>query len=236
MTKNSRPILSVLIDEDKRTKFADLARRHSLSMGWLVNQAIDRMIEVDSIDIYRDSVMNVTPTAPRTIQEFSMSDIEKLITRSISDISTSSIDISDVEEIVRVSIENLHIPSVGIQDVQKIVNESIEIALEPIESEVEGLKKLWNSDKVVTATDSIAKIIKPTDYPAWVTPNTRRFFNKLENNPDLLSKVGEAIEKTNGNAALAVELQELGLCKNDGSPLDTGSISCIRDVVKNLKT
>jgi hypothetical protein len=89
MAKNSKPILSVLIDEDKRTKFADLARRHSLSMGYLVNKAVDRMLELDSIDIYGESTRS--PQLPS--------------------INTSSIDIADVENLINTSIANLDLKS-----------------------------------------------------------------------------------------------------------------------------
>ena len=55
-SKNSKPILSILIDEDKRSRFSELARQNNLSMGWLVNQAIDKMLESGSINIYTSSV------------------------------------------------------------------------------------------------------------------------------------------------------------------------------------
>lgn len=113
MAKNSKPILSVLIDEDKRTKFADLARRHSLSMGYLVNKAVDRMLELDSIDIYGES------------------------TRSphLSNVSTPSIDTSDIENLVNTSIANLDLKGIiaeyipeqnKSEDIEKIVRIQVE--------------------------------------------------------------------------------------------------------------
>ena len=54
-SKNNKPILSILIDEDKRSRFSELARQNNLSMGWLVNQAIDKMLESGSINIYKSS-------------------------------------------------------------------------------------------------------------------------------------------------------------------------------------
>jgi hypothetical protein len=113
MAKNSKPILSVLIDEDKRTKFADLARRHSLSMGYLVNKAVDRMLELDSIDIYGESTRS--PQLPN--------------------INTSSIDIADVENLINTSIANLDLKSIIAAqlpptetppDIEKIVKEQVE--------------------------------------------------------------------------------------------------------------
>lgn len=113
MAKNSKPILSVLIDEDKRTKFADLARRHSLSMGYLVNKAVDRMLELDSIDIYGESARS-----PQS-----------------QNIDTSSIDIADVENLINTSIANLDLKSIIAAqlppietppDIEQIVKEQVE--------------------------------------------------------------------------------------------------------------
>ncbi len=120
MAKNSRPILSVLIEEDKRTKFADLARRHSLSMGWLVNQAIDRMLESDSIDIYRDSIERMPTGTPMGLP------IEQLL--------PPSIDAASIEKLISDSIDNRGLIdeetaiSIGLSaaDVDKIVETSIE--------------------------------------------------------------------------------------------------------------
>ncbi len=109
MAKNSKPILSVLIDEDKRTKFADLARRHSLSMGYLVNKAVDRMLELDSIDIYGES------------------------TRSSlgSNVSTPSIDNADIESLFNTYIEKLDLKGIAQtdtpkEDIEKIVRYQVE--------------------------------------------------------------------------------------------------------------
>jgi hypothetical protein len=113
MAKNSKPILSVLIDEDKRTKFADLARRHSLSMGYLVNKAVDRMLELDSIDIYGESARSPQPP----------------------NIDISSIDITDVEDLINTSIANLDLKSIIAAqlpptetppDIEQIVKEQVE--------------------------------------------------------------------------------------------------------------
>jgi hypothetical protein len=120
MAKNSRPILSVLIEEDKRTKFADLARRHSLSMGWLVNQAINRMLESDSIDIYRDSIERIPAGTPMGAP------IENLL--------PPSIDAASIEKLISDSIDNRGLIdeetaiSIGLSaaDVDKIVETSIE--------------------------------------------------------------------------------------------------------------
>jgi hypothetical protein len=144
MAKNSKPILSVLIEEDKRTKFADLARRHSLSMGWLVNQAIDRMINADSIDIYRDSIERIPAGTPMGAP------IEQQL--------PPSIDIADIEKLISDSIENRGLIdeetaiSMGLSaaDVDQLVETSIarrgliteELATDIIDRKLESIDEL----------------------------------------------------------------------------------------------
>jgi hypothetical protein len=133
MGKNSKPILSVLVDEDKKEKFADLARRYKYSMGWLVNDAIDRMLAADSIAIYNDSTGNIENIPKFDPVGISRADIEEMIKSSIGNL--------DIEEMVKSSIANLNTSSIGADDVEEIIKTSIEVALEPIEADVAELKK-----------------------------------------------------------------------------------------------
>jgi hypothetical protein len=55
MGANSKPILSLLVDGEKKERFAELAKAHSRSMNWLLNQAIDKMLAANTIHIYQDS-------------------------------------------------------------------------------------------------------------------------------------------------------------------------------------
>jgi hypothetical protein len=133
MGKNSKPILSVLVDEDKKEKFADLARQSKHSMGWLVNDAIDRMLAADSIHIYKDSTGNIENTPKFDPVGISRADIEEIIKDSIGNL--------DIEEMVKSSIANLNSLSIGVDDVEEMIKTSIEVALEPIEADVAELKK-----------------------------------------------------------------------------------------------
>jgi hypothetical protein len=133
MGKNSKPILSVLVDEDKKEKFADLARKNKYSMGWLVNDAIDRMLAANSIDIYSDSTGNIENPPKFDPVGISRADIEEMIDNSIGNL--------DIEEMVKSSIANLNTTSIGIDDVEEMIKTSIEVALEPIEADVAELKK-----------------------------------------------------------------------------------------------
>jgi hypothetical protein len=176
MGKNNKPILSVLVDEDKKERFADLARRNKQSMGWVLNACIDRMLAADSIDLCRGSIGDVVVAPKPAKVGLSVADVEELIKAYVdSNVTTSSIGINDVQEIVRASIEpakteiletvktsigNIPASSIDTNDIQKMVNESIEIALEPIGlsvSEAETYTKL----QIEAVRAELAAIKKP---------------------------------------------------------------------------
>lgn len=82
-----------------------------------------------------------------------------------------------------------------------------------------------------------AKKQKPEDEPDWVNNDNRRFYTKLINDPDLLAKVTESIDRhPKDNADLARSLVSIGLQKTDGTALESASMSRIKKVVSQLKT
>lgn len=84
MGENSKPILSVLVDEDKKEKFAELARRHKYSMGWILNDCIDRMLEVNSVEICRTSA-GITEERPNLLADrIDRETIQRMIDVSIN--------------------------------------------------------------------------------------------------------------------------------------------------------
>jgi hypothetical protein len=132
MTKNNKPILSILIDEDKRVKFADLAKRNNLSMSYLVNQAIDRMLETDSIDIHRDSIVgSVGNYVDSSAGGMTRTDIEKLIKSSI--VST------DIERLVKSYVDSYSSSVVSVDDVKQLITASTNELLELIPSDIPTL-------------------------------------------------------------------------------------------------
>ena len=134
MTKNNKPILSILIDEDKRVKFADLARRNNLSMSYLVNQAIDRMLESDSTDIHRDSI--VTSVNSNYIDSSAVgmtrTDIEELIKSSIVSI--------DIKQLVKSYVDSHNSSVVSIDDVKRLIASSANELLELMPSDIPTLE------------------------------------------------------------------------------------------------
>lgn len=147
-TKNSKPILSILIDEDKRSRFSELARQNNLSMGWLVNQAIDKMLESGSINIYISSATltdNVTTTSAAYIDELVKKAVEK-----------HSASILDIEVMLTNSIGNVH---TEIEALEKRLGLSEKLAANQAE-EIEQLKKAI-SDRVSEISSSL--IANPLD-------------------------------------------------------------------------
>ncbi|WP_309736749.1 hypothetical protein [Chamaesiphon sp. OTE_75_metabat_556] len=82
-----------------------------------------------------------------------------------------------------------------------------------------------------------AKKQKPEAEPDWVNNDNRRFYTKLMNDPDLLAKVTESIDRhPKDNADLARSLVIIGFQKTDGTALDSASMSRIKKVASQLKT
>ena len=71
-------------------------------------------------------------------------------------------------------------------------------------------------------------------YPGWVNGSNRAFYNKLKDNPTLVSKIGEAIDLGGTNRDIAHRLVEHGLHKQDGSAYEKNEVSRIKGVVKHL--
>ncbi len=86
----------------------------------------------------------------------------------------------------------------------------------------------------VSATENKQKL---EEEPDWVNNHNRRFYLKLINDPDLLVRVAELIElHPTENKALAESLISTGLHKENGTALDSASITRIKKVMLNLNT
>jgi hemolysin-activating ACP:hemolysin acyltransferase len=51
MPTNKKPMLSILVDEEKRTQFAALCAKNSRPMAWAVNSFIDHCLEQNSLTL-----------------------------------------------------------------------------------------------------------------------------------------------------------------------------------------
>lgn len=177
--------LSVIVAEDKLTKFKRFSQSINLSMGYLLNQAIDRYLANNSTEIFN------TPTGvPTTIGNNTPSvtvkdgDIEELISTTIEahllNKSIGYLSKADIEELINTTIEDkLGKSSIGIAEVENLVNISIDNKITPLTESVTELETYTQSqfkavreevkalgDRTVT-TDAIAN---PTTTPAKTAP------------------------------------------------------------------
>ena len=128
-SKNSKPILSILIDEDKRSRFSELARQNNLSMGWLVNQAIDKMLESGSINIYTSSV--------RVTEDVGITSVGQIEALAKEAIDKYSVKIFDVEVML---MNSIGIVNTEVEALKQRLGLSEELAANQAE-EIEQLKK-----------------------------------------------------------------------------------------------
>ncbi len=166
MGKNSKPILSVLVDEEKKEQFAELARRNKYSMGWLLNDCIDRMLEADSIGIYRDSIGNIGNTPNTQPDSTTGLNIEELVKSYVDNyLSISSIGNKDAEEIVKSYVDKLNI--------ETLINTSIGLAINPITNTIDELETYVKSRFEELETRPIVTPI-PTPIPAKLTDEVNK--------------------------------------------------------------
>jgi hypothetical protein len=95
MEKSKRQAFSVNIPDDKKEAWARIAKAHNRPMGWLFVEMVDRMIEADSIHIYKDS-------EDAAGSGISMADVEKVIRVQMSQLDTVTPD--DVRSMIETAL------------------------------------------------------------------------------------------------------------------------------------
>ena len=152
MGRNTKPLLTVLIDEDKRERLRAFAESKNLSMGKLINQLIDRAMAGD-IDIHSNtsSITESSKSTELTSTGIDRKNIEELVERVIEKTSLGIERIS-IEELIRVAIEN---SSVGLNraDIEALIDESIA-------SHASSSDDSSNKELIDTLTDRIDSIEK----------------------------------------------------------------------------
>lgn len=173
MGKNTKPMLTVLVAGDKLQQFRDYALSKEVSMGWVVNRLLDRVLsgELDvmgdtpSIGVPRDYIENISIGLTRE-------NVESMVKSSIDNQLVDS-NRDYIEELIKNYIDSLGISSTGTNHIEGMTRASIEVALEPIKESVSELetytqsqlaslrdeiKKALSSRAVVPATESIASL------------------------------------------------------------------------------
>jgi hypothetical protein len=138
MGKNTKPMLTVLVEGDKLQQFRDYALSKEVSMGWVVNRLLDRVLSGE-LDVMGDS-----PS------------IEKA--RGYVENTSTGLTREDVESMIKSSILNLNIPSIDSGNVEELVRASIETALQPINESVRELET-YTQSQFVAMRDELKKAI-----------------------------------------------------------------------------
>ena len=243
--------LSVIVAEDKLAKFKRFSQSINLSMGYLLNQAIDRYLANNSTEIFN------TPTGvPTTIGTNTQSDpikndgIEELINTSIETYllnnSIGYLTKTEVEELVNTTIENkVNKSSIGVSDVEEMIKTSIEVALEPVEAELEELKKAVSDRLVDTAEIAIDTTATTEDLPTTEpspdastikkpTEDVERLIAKLTNDPKLKARIDSGLAQGLKGKALGQWLAEGGFLNNKSKNYDNSTLNRLKQAIEHL--
>ncbi|AFY91581.1 hypothetical protein Cha6605_0281 [Chamaesiphon minutus PCC 6605] len=159
MGKNTKPMLTVLVEGDKLQQFRDYALSKEVSMGWVVNRLLDRVLsgELDvmgdtvSIGINREYIENVSTGLTRE-------DVERMI-KSSMDNQLASSSRKHIEKSIKSYIDSLGISSTGTNDIEEVTRAFIESSLEPIKESVSKLEADTQS-QLEAVRDDIEKLTR----------------------------------------------------------------------------
>ena len=199
MGKNTKPMLTVLVEGDKLQQFRDYALSKEVSMGWVVNRLLDRVLSGElevmgdtvSTGKNREYIENVSTGLTRE-------DVESMIKSSIDDRLASS-HRKYTEESIETYIGSLGISSTGTNDIEEVTRAFIESSLEPIKASVSKLDADTQS-QLEAVRDDIEKLTRAS------TPTLPR---KEKTNVDGDTKTwGEFFKMVGIEALTAVEAQK----------------------------
>ena len=145
MGKNTKPMLTVLVEGDKLQQFRDYALSKEVSMGWVVNRLLDRVLSGE-LDVMGDSpsIEKARGYVENTSTGLTREDVEIMIKSSIDNQLIDS-NRDYIEELIKSCIDNLGIASTGTNDIEESARVSIEVALEPIKESVSELETYTQS-------------------------------------------------------------------------------------------
>jgi hypothetical protein len=225
MAKNNKPILSVLVDEEKKERFSALAKENNYSMGWLLNQAIDKMLESGTIHIYRDSIAP-TPSniAPSTdIEELVRSYVEKAITPLSNEyVQKNSWDDlrADVADLRSKLTQLKADDGMSTASIKKLIAEAITKA----------------SIDTTTSKKPQPTAIKTTLATGEVQPEVLKVVKRLEKEPALKSAVIAGLAAGNTGENLGQYLADKGFWNSNGGKYTGASNSRFRLAIEYLNS
>jgi hypothetical protein len=216
MGKNNKPILSVLVDEEKKEKFAELARRSKYSMAWLLNDCIDRMLVADSIHIYSDSIGTSVGVSLETLTAISRVDIEDIVKAYVSSCADiSSVGVNDIEIVIQPlnrSIEDLRSELAEVSKFARSLQGEIERVKGRLEANMTADKA--SCDDKSSSSEPIKKteVVATSDSPA------------PEANNDWDEALAKLVETGMRSAGIAQELTEMGYTNAKGGVVDRKNV------------
>lgn len=219
MGKNTKPMLTVLVEGDKLQQFRDYALAHNVSMGWVVNRLIDRVLSGD-LDVLTD--LSSTGSLGISSTGVSREDVEKMIKDALDEFSTG-ISPEYIESLINTSIDNLDIESLH----RKYIDSFQSDMGPPSPTETEELD-------IFIETERNEPPLTNVDAPNWLTKDNRAHYHKLVGKPERLDAVTKLLSNDIPNKDLPPLLVEHGFTKRDGSEIDPARISHIRFVVNKL--
>jgi hypothetical protein len=172
MGKNTKPMLTVLVEGDKLQQFRDYALSKDVSMGWVVNRLLDRVLSGE-LDVMGDSpsIEKARGYVENTSTGLTKEDVESMIKSSIDNQLTSSTR-DYIEKTIKSYIDSLGVSSTGTNDIEEVTRASIEAAIEPIkesvlkpEAEVRAItsRAVVPTDSITTSTTNLEPRQEPTD-------------------------------------------------------------------------
>ena len=145
MGKNTKPMLTVLVEGDKLQQFRDYALSKEVSMGWVVNRLLDRLLSGE-LDVMGDtpSIGAARENIESIFTGLTRENIESMVKFSIDNQLVDS-NRDYIEELIKSCIDSLGISSTGTNNIEGITRVSIEVALEPIKESVNELETYTRS-------------------------------------------------------------------------------------------
>ncbi len=249
MGDNKKPILSVLVDEEKKRLFADLARANKQSMGWLLNQAIDKMLEAGSIHVYRDSINpideSVTRPLPSTdIEEVVRRYVDEAITPLNDDLLSLQSQLAELTTKASVTTRNDFDPA-AIQAYIDRCCEGLQAQLVEVKQDcdftTEGVMRLIDAaiSKASIEPKSQTKeprqiISKTSPTPGEPSKNIRSVMTRLEKEPELRAAVSAGLTAGHTGEKLGQYLAEKGFLNGNGAQYTGASNSQFRLAIEYL--
>ena len=162
MGKNTKPMLTVLMESDKLQHLRDYSADKSVSMGWLVNRLVDRVLagELDimgesigrepieriiSTDINRESIEDMVKASIEKhlddvsgylsiseIECMAIGAIDKYLEEKTLNISPIGISRESIEEMIRTSVGNLQKEMLVVAELSRNLQEELEALKKPL--------------------------------------------------------------------------------------------------------